>query len=478
MAFVLPGCLAGGAGGAAEDSVGVVVSHEGAGDVVLTSGTGGIMGTIRDDIGVPVPTVHVALLKTDFSTYSNRTGKFQILNVTAGKHVMRVDHPDYRASEASIEVKAGEITTLQLTLLPKADVGVGYRPHLHDYWGDKTEAVVMDKSWEWHEPYDDNGPYSQTFGRYYDTSTLILVHPCVWTDKKDEVYFNQRQVWFDDEAQLVWAGTSKIIVTLTWTQQDYIHDELAFAWRSADTNRYEESPMIKKGVPYEIAVEPRMWDSGHQSYTLWDFWVCTGGATLDNARPYLGNIHVNMKLIRGHEIVAERAHPYFWENGTEIPVVKRVEKKFAAGAYSVSRNGVNPGNFGILLEEGVLIPPGTGKLRATVEWKYSQAVNNAAWSLTYKAANVHPLKVADPGKYSKPTATERGTASRTYEFDLKPGETDAFYQTKSNWKFMINVEGEEGDWKYVNGCPCDLSVFVTVTAIEDPKFEAPEETKA
>ncbi|MBI2077028.1 MAG: carboxypeptidase regulatory-like domain-containing protein [Euryarchaeota archaeon] len=209
FSLVFSGCVAGGTKGQAPEATSegsLIVVDEASGQAIaLEKGKGAVAGLIRDDIGVPVATAHVALLHTDFSAYSNRTGKFQVLNVTAGAYVVRIDHPDYRAAEEPIEVVAGKVLNLQITLLPKTDAGAGYRAHLHDYWGDSTEVVVIAKDFDWHEPYDKNRPYAgyEQVNRYYNFATQAGgVNPCLY---QGEVYFNNRHVWFDNREQLVWA---------------------------------------------------------------------------------------------------------------------------------------------------------------------------------------------------------------------------------------------------------------------------------
>jgi hypothetical protein len=458
----------------------IIVTTGADGQIVTVAGdAGAILGTVVNDIGVPVATSHIALLGTDYSTFSNKSGRFELLNVTAGTHTMRVDHMDYRATEQQIQVAAGQVTQLSVTLVPKVSVGAGYRPHLHDYWGGAVEKVVIDQTFDWHEPYDHDAPYAGGAGevqRYYSTATQASgTHPCLYTgpnEKQNQLYFNNRLIWFNDPAQTVYEGTAAIEVKLDWTSNDAPVEELILGYRAANMTNYEVTTPIKKGVPFTLPVSPEMWDSGHQAFTLWDFGLCVAYETEIPAdgKFFIGKVKVFMKLIRGHEILPEPPHPNFWANGSEVLVIDGLKKSTSA-QYATSRSQYR-GDFFVKPTGSKLVPPGTKTLRATLEWTYSgPAPQPKAWSLTYRPANVNPRSYDGPGDFQKVAPTESGATKRVYDIPIKPGESDAFYQQRSNWGFMLNLEGEEASSNWVNPCGnCKIEFKIDAVAIQDPAY--------
>ncbi|MBI2077029.1 MAG: hypothetical protein HYT80_01475 [Euryarchaeota archaeon] len=229
---------------------------------------------------------------------------------------------------------------------------------------------------------------------------------------------------------------------------------------------YNVSTPIKSGATFVADVTPYMWDSSHQVFTLWSMALCMR-ADNEEGQFFVGKVHVDMKLVKGYDVTAEPPHPNFWANGTTYSVVNGPAKKYTSQTYSLYKSGSN-GAFVVKPTSPHIVPPGTLELRARLEWKYSLATGTKAWSLTYRPANVNPYEAREDGVFKSVAPSEKGTTYRTYTIALKPEETDAFYQLRSNWYFFLNYEGEENDWYWVNSCGCDVEVNLQVDAIGDP----------
>lgn len=442
----------------------------------IKEGEGALRGRVTDDVGFPLAGAKVALLGTTHIDLTQGNGTFLFTNITSGNHKLYVEHKDHHPLEDFVDVLSGELLEVEVVLLPLAARGAGYRPHIHDNWAGEPVKTVIDRTpFEYHEPYDDTGPYSEAFGRYYDTVTAGNVHPCVWTDSQDEVYFNNRLIWFDDPEQLVWAGTERIEVVIDWEATDYpYHEDFALAWAGANSSTYEESPLIKKGEPFFIDVDPTQWDSSHQSYSLWEIWVCLDTASdQDVPRLFLGSFTATVKLHRMEgPIPFETAHPTFWPESGQMTVVSGDEPTTISSTYSLSRSTFNS-QFVVRPDEGLVVPPGTKYLSARLEWSYGGTTIEAKpWSLTYRPANERFWDMKDPGELLMGDLDEHGTGYRVYIIELEPAHTDQFYQKKSNWYFMLNLEGEEDDWKYVSPCGgCAVELTLTVTAHQRSDFQ-------
>ncbi|MDX1450595.1 MAG: carboxypeptidase regulatory-like domain-containing protein, partial [Acidimicrobiia bacterium] len=366
----------------------------GAGDLV--NGTGGLQGTVIDDIGVPVGGATVSLIGTPFAARTNASGGFRIMDLEPFAYDIRITHPSYQALESSLDIEEGQIITIEVIMLPLGDAGAGYRPHFHDYWAGRDRVTVMDASWDWNEAYDRNRPYvgHPAVSPIYNMAVQAILPTCIFDDS---AHFTSRDVWFEEESQLVWAGTKAIEVTPSWSTQDFAGTEVQFAWLSADASVWAASPPLANGETFTIELNYTMADSSHQAYTLWRFAVCNSESVLDGVGgfPFVGDIHVKMDLINGLGIPPEPAHPRFWDNGTEYTVVDDVRGMPAQ--YSTYHYGSNRGGFAIVPEPPQIVPPGTAQLRIRVEWDYATETLATPWSVMYRPADVNPFQATDNG---------------------------------------------------------------------------------
>lgn len=468
VAVALAGCSDGGKGG---DGTGSKID-------VRTGATiggpgGALAGTVIDDISLPVGGAIVTVDETFHSVQTAANGTFRMDNITAGTYVVRIAHPEYFAAKQDIVIVAGVVTELTAILVLKSAASGDMRAHVHDVWGTRTTLPLIEGTdFDWHDPYDDTGPYAESFGRYYDTATHATIHPCVWTDSQDEVYFNQRLIWFDDPAALVYAGTKSIEVTLNWDANDYPDNQLMLAWRSANSTTFTQGSVFDKGTTYSIPVQHGDWDSSHQSFSLWDIYLCTpddsgpGGQT-GNVHAVQGSITVDLVLTRIEGVIPpERAHPVFWPEDGRVEVIKLNDTKVIGGAYSLSRSTFNSA-FVVRPDAKALVPPRTKELQVHLEWSYDSPLPvTDPWSLTYRPANLRFWDMKDPGEMMKVDPSGESASSRDYVIPVSSAESDQFYQSRSNWYFFLNLEGKEADWNYVSPCDCDVHFTISVTAIK------------
>jgi hypothetical protein len=443
----------------------------------IQDGEGALRGTVTDDLGFPLTGAKVALVGTLHIALTQADGVFLLLNVSVGEYKLYVEAVDHAPAESPIAIISGELSEVSVVLLPTVARGPGYRPHIHDFWGDKTELVAIDgTAFEYHEPYDDTGPYSESFSRYYDTTTAGNVHPCVWTDSRDEVYFNNRLMWFDEPTQLIVPGTAQIEVIIDWSEANYpYHTDYALAWAGANTSLYDESPLITKGESFFVDVAPKDWDSSHQSFSLWELYMCLDTASDEDVpRLFVGEFTATVKLHRMEGPVPfEQAHPVFWpEDGKMIVIGETEGQKTLPESYSLSRSTYNS-VFVVRPDEGALVPPGTKQLLARIEWDPTclAAPQPFAFSLTYRPANERFWDMKNPDQMMRPQLEDQGANFREYLIQPEKVQVDQFYQSKSNWFFFINLEGDEDNWGYTSPCPnTAIPVDVTVAAYKDAEF--------
>lgn len=111
-----------GTGLQAREQGGALVIDQAAQDAALL---GTVQGQVlRADNKVPLRSVQVSIPGTEFSTTTDRFGRFE-LNVPAGKYELRLEHPEYGNQTVSdLDVRAELALDLELTLQPSAAVAV------------------------------------------------------------------------------------------------------------------------------------------------------------------------------------------------------------------------------------------------------------------------------------------------------------------------------------------------------------------
>ncbi len=83
--------------------------------------TGTIRGTIKTSDGSPAEFVNVGIQGTAKGTVAGRNGHFEIAKVPAGSHVVTASFVGLESQQQTVEVKAGEVITVDFTLNENAE---------------------------------------------------------------------------------------------------------------------------------------------------------------------------------------------------------------------------------------------------------------------------------------------------------------------------------------------------------------------
>jgi TonB-linked SusC/RagA family outer membrane protein len=87
----------------------------------VAQATGTVNGLVVDDqIGRPIADAMVVVQGTELRTFTNAQGRYQLLNVPAGTHTLRVERLGYEPSSRQITVEAGATVTANIALVPTA----------------------------------------------------------------------------------------------------------------------------------------------------------------------------------------------------------------------------------------------------------------------------------------------------------------------------------------------------------------------
>lgn len=386
-------------------------------------GNGEIRGRIADDAELAVPGALVSLLGTEHSGVSDVNGSFRFTNITPGSHTLRVVADQYRVHEGSLEVVADRITEVRVLLVPANDRGPGYRPHIHDYWGTATELLLMDAALDWGK----YGTYAQNYGAPGEVLT--------------EVYQPNNGNWWmyfgitpanAGAPPIILPGTAAMRITVSWSSADANVDSFMLGYHGADTKTYSDNTYTN-GVESTVDIDAEETDNGHQAFSLWGFRIKPTPRTAP-PQTITGPIHVKMILVKG-TVPAEPAHEDFWEANTTY-VVRDENLTFTPSSTYVG--GCGSEYQKVYAEAGRLVPPGASRMRIKFSWAAVSPLTGVAdgtYGLWWKPANLPPLTPLS--EYVTVEPTRKTASSAEFDIPLAAQETDAFYQTSSNWIFYF-----------------------------------------
>jgi iron complex outermembrane recepter protein len=129
---------------------------------VLAQNTGSVQGTIKTSDGNPAEYVAVSIEGTSKGTVADRKGFFEIRNLHAGTHTLVASFIGLESQKQSIEISAGEVTTVDFTLKESAQ--------------QLEEIVISDRKQNLESPYVSKMPlkYMENLQVYSSISTDLL----------------------------------------------------------------------------------------------------------------------------------------------------------------------------------------------------------------------------------------------------------------------------------------------------------------
>lgn len=460
--LVFSGCVEP-AGPAATSSGGSTGDVEVSPGVVVASDKGAVAGTVVNDAGFALKGVHVSLLGSTFFGKTEKDGSFRFVNVTAGTWRLRVEATNFQSYENDTLVRAGNVTTVHVVMVPIEETGAGYRPHVHDFWLDQTEKTIMDQEVDLRKT-------TRNTGGVGGTSTQQTLSSVTYSaqNNSDNIYRIPLPGNGDPPA-LIFPGTKEVQVTVSWTQSAFTGTRVGLHYRTAGVGDTVWAGWKGSTQTWKIPVVPEGWDTGHQRFSLWEFWVRpyqdpNEGA---NFRPGIinGNFHIKVVVVKG-EIMAEPGHEDFWAAG-DTYLVNKPEDRLGEcnSAYHLTDRSWGSCKFA----PKNIVPPGTAKLVLESAWTYYQADGTASGDLVvvYRSPAQNPW-TTHITEFQVATCQPPQAQKVKCEIVLKKGETDAFYQKRSMWSFSMAARGHEKD--QIDYEPRTFTFRLTVDAIKDPTY--------
>lgn len=417
-------------------------------------GAGAVRGVVRDENNLTVFKAHVSLLGTSYFEYTDRAGFFEFDAVAAGRYMLRVDADGFVSLENGIDVRRGQVTELNVTIVHPIDLEANKKLHRHDDWNGETVKVYPDSRWM---PYSGNLGGSQWYHAYYTDGSK-----------------GTNAISLPPETR-IYPGTGTVEVKLSWSGGPA---EMGLRiLTNGNTSTAQTFVPRKSGDAFRIAIFPNEADPGHQKFSNWVFYAypSTMGSTYNpQDRPVQtgGEVTVSVKLYKG-VIPFEPEHADRWGDKTEVPL------KFGPSFTTISY-ACNMPSDDYSFTTGVVpqfVPPGTSEIRGTLKWTpYTTngvtVPSSTEWGLLYKPANIANSQWAQGLK----PATKLGSAGATgYEFSIKVlgSEVDQFYQTQTNWKFFLD-DKDPGASSYSVACGQGYGQTASLSdlrAIRDPGWQ-------
>lgn len=432
-----------------------------AGAVAVNKGL--LVGRVHDASNFSIAGASVAVLGTEVHGKSSAQGTFRFENLTPGSFDVRIEAASFTPREERVVIAAGKQAVLDVELRIKDGLDQGMAPHIHDYWGDDTEWVLMDEV----------VPMPERVEPQKSPQTDLLRG-------------NNDQRWpfiLPDEGgprpATIWPGTKEVRFTLSWGSEpeNTVPNAVVLLQNHRMETPLELAPVTSSGgsTTYVLSTANET-DLGHSTATTWQFWLNIKNSPQGSTTAYrptlaLDGIGVKVTIVKG-DLVLEAAHQDFWQGNDTLPIgdhARGCTPNTGVPPSSSDRTEGGPQYWvcQIWKKEGAvnIIPPGTQKIHVEFSWTHPQAsALPFTYHLTYRTAAQSPAQTPVED-YKTPTVLEQAGNRILYEIVLEPGEVDGFYQDRSLWGFKWHWDDNPG---YQSGYIVRFGL--AVTAFKDPAY--------
>lgn len=400
-------------------------------------GNGTVVGTILNKHGFALAEATVQLVEPGLFVDTDDKGNFTFERVPAGIHTLRVDKQTYKAFQEPLEVVAGERVRVEIVMALVDDVSPEDTEHIHDYWGPLDRIMIMDGPVDLSDQgtagsgdvtyanLDGIGNYAWEF-----TLPATAAHPPPGAEGR---------------AALIYPGTERVEVTITWTPDDFEVTDLMFGYDgpNADPEWFDPAP---SGTVYEIPiVDPAMNDRGHSQVSRWEFMLRaqnnpTNLAGGDSYEPALadGSVHVNVEVIKG-DVPLEPPHPRPWADGPCVQVRSFEDTGEAPNPAGIVPQRRPQDRFGTIAMGHGVVPIGATNMTISFQWTHERvgamdAVPVNDWDVRFSTADQNLEDITlDDLRVPELVSEDLAAQTKTYVMEIEPGWHDPWYDTRSSW---------------------------------------------
>lgn len=449
--LLIVGALGGCLGSGAKDSSGPGPGRDASRATASTSyvkddslgekGRGGIQGSVKNEYGSAVKAAHVSLMGTTNFTDSDAAGRFAFSDLLPAKYPIRVDAKGYAPYDGQVDVEAGQIAIVDILLArlsdPNATVYVGYA-HKHDWWGDDTSYVIMDKDIQ-------TGPGGVCAG--------AVTFPCNGGAQFVDFYSSDNP---NERPNNVWPGTGKMEIHVKGLtkviQPFYIQvqgPKGSYTWAKNQYLVSKEDQKITLGPLFdENNTDPPHFRSSGWKFRLW---------SASPASAFIGPMHWTITIFRdvGRELPVDEPHPDYWRGETrklliETSVAVDCAKPARAANPPTTCTGYGTGPSGLVastdpykIPKDRTITTDTGRMVVTLKWTNSETALAHKPAIEFCAADqacAYTSAIWRPAAVTKDGATER-----VFDFEVRPEWWDSPYVNTTRWAFRWSFDDPNGE---------------------------------
>lgn len=418
--------------------------------LVVGSDAGVLRGQVFDAAGFELEGARVSVLSTSFFANTDEQGRFQFVNVSAGAHRLQVIDSGHSPFLDEIQVAAGNITEVEIRLLPESADPTG-RQHLHDFWGGQETFLLMDRTLDLAEP-EDGTPVPDIYWSVFKGVLRPFQNSTMWRVPILEPP--------DGGRPIILPGTAALTLTAAWSDPATELETMGWCftptnWEDRDSDHLCTGP--KPGpATWEFPIDPRWHDSGHASWSQWEVYLYTPGAD-EGARPgvALGSVDVSITLHRG-EVPPEPPHPSYWDGGSSVVVHDETQRK----------SNLCCSTFWTYRPDGI-VPPGTTRVVIEHAWTSTALIATAGlqdYQLMVRTAGMNPQTTGRADMLQPEPVTVEGDANegrKVYELELGPLDADPFYLTRSAWAVSLYNTAFDRDMYDIRGGTVDHHFLIT-----------------
>ncbi len=266
--------------------------------------------------------------------------------------------PASNASGESIEAQTSTNSsttnaTGNATYLQNSDYS---KAHIHDYWGEASEKVIMDEVIEVN-PF--LSVFYTTFAPFIDGEPRASV---------GTAFFSLPNGSFVPEG----AGELRVQVDATGSLRN---GQMSLGYQAANSATFAQTDPQDAQAEWILELTPDMADLPHAKSTRWAFRLDASGA----GAVLEGEVSVKMTAVKTYEIEAWPEHPDFWENGTRNKLhLANINATFEKLEHEFTFFLQEEETDAIPLPEGTIVPPETSLLLVDFWYALDGDVKNNA----------------------------------------------------------------------------------------------------
>ena len=331
--------------------------------------------------------------------------------------------------------------------------------HTHDYWAGRPSMYL----------FEDTVQIGQdALGETAISNSGIIIGTTTF-DTQDDGDDSRSS----DKTDVVYQGTERIDVMLTWTDANQIPG-INFYYKPANSPQFVSLGPLESGATASIFLRPHMADMPHQvSLSRWKFKIEAFDPQTQampmRAYRAMGEVAVEMQIFNGGDQFIDPPHPYFFTSGP-TRFAGEVNKTFSNCVFvnNTKHHESQPDAPQQAIAYGCTLEGFAPEPRNIVPWETTTVVLELWYNYTSAASVPRTMGLkfhaSDSNEYRYPTPKDTTAGYARYEIEVSESMTDSPYANDSDWRFGVYpIVQDQGDL----GSEMTGNVHILSTAISD-----------